>query len=68
MIHAMCWENESNEKLANRFKKQWHWFRIVPMVRGKRYHTKKSSKRAVRLSALKRNEHRIKRKRDQLYA
>lgn len=68
MIHAIRKEGETSEKVANRFKKQWHWFRLVPMVRAKRYHTKKRSKRLVRISALKCAEYRAKRRKEQLYA
>lgn len=68
MIHAIRREWETSEKLANRFKKQWHWYRLVPQTRKKRYHLKKLTKIATRISALKREEYRIKRKREQLYA
>lgn len=68
MIRAIKKEGETNEKLVNRFKKQVHGFRLVPKVRAARYFWKASTKRQERISALKREQYRAKRRKDQLYA
>ena len=68
MIYAIKRDGETNEKLVNRFKKQSHWFRLVPKVRAARYNRKKPTKRLARVSALKREEYRAKRRRAQLFA
>jgi len=68
MIYAIKREGETNEKLVNRFKKQGHWFRIVPLIRGSRYFKKKPSKRLTRQSALVKAKYRIARAKNTLYA
>ena len=57
-------ENETIDKLINRFKKQAQSFRLVQFIRGKKYFTKPLTKRLIRKSAVKREENRTKRKRE----
>ena len=61
-IYAKRRENETVEKLIARFKKQTHGFRLIPMVKGKRYRSKKPTKRLIRFAAIKREEYRAKRR------
>jgi len=67
-VHAIRRENETVEKLINRFKKQTQGTRLVQRVRAKRYRIKAPSKRLVRVSALKREEYREKRRKAAVYA
>ena len=67
MIHAMIRDNETSEKLLNRFKKAIHSSRIVLHVRNTRFYKKKLSKRLVRVSALKREQYRAKARKDAMY-
>lgn len=67
-IYAVRRENETVEKLINRFKKQTQGTRLVQLVRAQRYNTKTPSRRLVRLAALKRTEHRARRAKEQFYA
>ena len=64
-IYALRRENETVDKLINRFKKQTQSSRIVQRVREKRYWTKDDTRRLVRKSALKREENRAKKRVEQ---
>ena len=66
-IYALRRENETVDKLINRFKKQTQSSRIVQRVRAKRYWTKTDTPRLVRKSALKREENRAKKRVEQFY-
>ncbi len=66
-IYAIRRENETIEKLINRLKKQIQGSRLVQLVRKKRYRIKDDTKRLVRGKALKREENREKRRKDQAY-
>ena len=67
-VYAIRRENETVEKLINRFKKQTQGTRLVQKVRAKRYRVKAASKRLIRLSALKREFYRARRRKEQFYA
>jgi ribosomal protein S21 len=64
-IFAQRRENETVEKLIHRFKKQVQGTRLVQAIREQKHWTQKDNKRSVRISALKRNEYRQKRKIEQ---
>ncbi len=64
-IYAVRRENETVEKLINRFKKQVQTSRLVLKVKSQRYWTRNITDRLVRMSALKREEYRAKRRREQ---
>lgn len=66
-IHAVRRENETVEKLINRFKKQTQNSRLVQQVRAERYWVKAPTKRLTRLVALKREFFRAKRRKEQFY-
>ena len=64
-IFAQRRENETVEKLIHRFKKQVQGTRLVQVIREQKHWTKKENKRSIRISALKRDEYRKKRKIEQ---
>lgn len=58
MIYAVRKENESVDKLINRFKKQVQGTRLLLQVRKGRYHQKKLTKKKIREAAVVREGHR----------
>lgn len=58
MIYAVRKENESIDRLINRFKKQVQETRMVMQLRKNRYHQKKPTKIKQRQSAVVREQHR----------
>lgn len=58
MIYAVRKENESVDKLINRFKKQVQGTRLLLQVRKGRYHQKKLTKKKLREAAVIRDGHR----------
>ena len=58
MIYAVRKENESVDKLINRFKKQVQGTRLLLQVRKGRYHQKKLTKKKIREAAVIREGHR----------
>ena len=58
MIYAVRKENESVDKLINRFKKQVQGTRLLLQVRKGRYHQKKLNKKKIREAAVVREMHR----------
>jgi len=68
MIYAVKKQNESNEKLINRFKKIVQRSRIIMDSKRGRYHANKPTKQFVRAAAVKREFYRTKRRRKQFYS
>jgi len=60
-IYSIRRENETVEKLINRFKKQVQNSRIVLKVKSKKHWVKPLTKRLIRLAAIKRSYYRKKR-------
>lgn len=67
-IYAIKKGDESNDRLQARFKKQVQAARIVPLLRDRRTHKRRLTKRLQRLRALKREEFRAERKKTQYYS
>lgn len=67
-VWAVRRDDESNEKLIKRWKRQVNNARIVNALKKERYHSKDQTKRLRRNAALKRAEFQEKRYREQLYS
>ena len=67
-IYAIRKGNESNESVQRRFKKQQQDTRMTPVLRKRRTHTRALNRRLIRLRALKREEFRAERKKNQYYS
>lgn len=67
-IYAVRRENETVEKLINRFKKQTQGTRLVQLVREQKHWKKSKTKRLTRISAIKRASNREKRKKELMVA
>lgn len=68
MIYAIKKQNESNERLINRFKKVVQRSRVLLNAKQHRFNEQKPRKRYVRLSAVKREFYRSKRAKEQFYS
>jgi hypothetical protein len=67
-VYAIRKGEESNDRLQSRFKKQAQDARIVKILRERRTHKKKPTKRLQRLRALKREGYRAENKKTQYYS
>ena len=67
MIWAMIRDNETQEKLLNRFKKAVHNSRVILKVRATKFHKKPPTKRLIRIAAIKRESYRAKARKDAMY-
>lgn len=67
-VYAVKRSNESNEKLAARFKKQFQQTRMLQELRGKAHHSRALTKRKVRIAAVKREQYRAVRAKAEFYA
>ena len=65
-IFAKRRENETVEKLINRFKKQTQGCRLIQVIRAKAYNIKKPSKIEQRHAAIKRSSNRAIRRKAEL--
>lgn len=63
------WKNskESFERFFSRFDQSVQRARIVRLLRERRYHERKPTKRLIREAALKRDEYRTERERQKFY-
>ncbi len=68
MIYAIKKQNESNERLINRFKKTVQRSRVLMNAKQHRFHEQSPRKRYVRQSAVKRDYYRGKRAKEQFYS
>ncbi len=66
-IYAVKKNNETVDRLINRSKRQVHNSGVIFLVRAKRYHQKKLSKRIIKNKALKREEYRTKNSKQAYY-
>jgi len=67
-VHAHRNENESNDGLQQRFKKQVQRTGVLKMLRKKSVHRRSDSKRMTRQKALKREEYREQNRKKQFYS
>lgn len=67
-VYAIKKGEESNERLMSRFKKQVQEARFIKVLRERRTHKKKASKRLQRLRALKREGFRADNVKNQFYS
>lgn len=67
-VFAIKKGEESNDRLQSRFKKQVQEARFVKVLRERKTHKKKLTKRLQRIRALKREEHRAANKKNQFYS
>ena len=68
MIYAIKKQNESNERLINRFKKTVQRSRILLDAKQHRFHEQAKRKRYVRQAAVMRDQYRKKRAKEQFYS
>ena len=68
MIYAVKKQNESNERLINRFKKIVQRSRVIMDTKKNRYHKRKPTKSFKRQSAIMREHYRKKRTKEQFYS
>ncbi len=68
MIYAIKKQNESNERLINRFKKTVQRSRVLMNAKQHRFHEQPARKRYIRQSAVKRDFYRGKRAKEQFYS
>ena len=67
-IHAYRKGNESNDALMQRFKKQVQKTGLMKLLRQRSSFKKKSTRRAERLKAIKREEYRTVNRKKQFYS
>jgi len=67
-VWALKRDNETNEKLIKRWKRQVNNARIMQKIRDERYQKGDPSKRVVRIAAIKRSGFQEKRRKEQFYA
>ena len=67
-IYAIKKGDESNERLQSRFKQQLQKSRLVKILRKRKTHSKKLTKRLQRIRALKREGFRAENKKNQFYS
>lgn len=68
MIYAVKKQNESNERLISRFKKLVQRSRIIMDTKQSKYHARDTRKRIVRKAAIKRDNYRKVRQKEQFYS
>ncbi len=67
-IYAIRKNDESNDRLQNRFKKQFQETRLLRVLRERRHRKKPLTRRLERKRALKREEYRASNKKNQYYS
>ncbi len=67
-VFAIKRSEESNDRLQSRFKRQVQDARFVKILRERRTRKKKLTKRLQRIRALKREEFRAEKKKNQFYS
>jgi ribosomal protein S21 len=67
-VYAIRKGEESNERLQSRFKKQFQEARLIPVLRQRKTSKRRVTKRLQRIKALKREEFRAARKKNQYYS
>lgn len=67
-VYAIKKGEESNERLQSRFKKQVQEARFIKVLRDRRTHKKKATKRLQRIRALKREGFRADNVKNQFYS
>jgi ribosomal protein S21 len=67
-IYAIRKGDESNDRIQSRFKKQFQETRLLNLLRDRKTSKKAPTKRLERLRALKREEFRAARKKNQFYS
>ncbi len=67
-IYAIKRGDESNDRLQSRFKQQAQKSRLVQVLRKRKVHKKKPTKRLQRIRALKREGYRAENKKNQFYS
>lgn len=67
-VYAVKKGDESNDRLQSRFKKQVQEARFIKVLRERRTHKKKLTKRLERFRALKREKYRSENKKTQYYS
>ncbi len=67
-VHAIKRGDESNERLQSRFKKQVQEARFIKLLRDRRTHKRKTTRRLRRIRALKREGFRAANVKNQFYS
>lgn len=67
-IYAIKRGEESNERLQSRFKKQFQETRLLKVLRDRKTHKRALTKRLQRIRALKREQFRAERVKNQFYS
>jgi hypothetical protein len=67
-IYAIKHGDESNDRLQQRFKKQFQKSNVQKMLRDRKTRKKKPTKRLQRIRALKREQYRAENKKKQFYS
>jgi ribosomal protein S21 len=67
-IYAIRKGEESNDRVQSRFKKQFQETHLLNLLRDRKTHKKKPTVRLQRQAALKREEFRAARKKNQFYS
>lgn len=67
-IYAIKKGEESNERLQSRFKKQFQETRLLKVLRERKVHKPKLTKRLQRIRALKREQYRAENVKNQFYS
>lgn len=67
-VFAIRKGEESNERLQSRFKKQFQETRLLPVLRERKTSKRRVTKRMQRIKAMKREEFRALRKKNQYYS
>ncbi len=67
-IHAHKRPDESNDRLQQRFKQQSQKFGIVKLIRERKVHTRKTSRRLQRKRALMREQYRVVNRKKKFYS
>jgi ribosomal protein S21 len=67
-VYAIKKGDESNERLQSRFKKQFQETRLLKVLRDRRTHKGRLTKRLQRIRALKREQYRAENVKNQFYS
>lgn len=67
-VFAIKRNDESNDRLQSRFKKQFQEARILRVLRDRRVRKKPLTRRLQRIRALKREQYRAENKKNQFYS
>lgn len=67
-IYAIKRGDESGDRLQQRFKKQVQKTNLIKMLRERRTHKRRKTRRLERIRALKREEHRSQNRKKQFYS